>query len=277
MAMERLRTTDSSPPERILCKEDREKLDSQELLALYKETGDESLKWEIVLRYTDQVKRVASQARGLFNNFAQLDDVIDEGVLVLANAVEKFDASKGIKFETYISKRLRGMMIDLARKQDWVPRQVRQNAVRLNRAVDELTEQLGRVPSSQEMAEHMGVSLDEYEEMRSGAAVSNLVSFEAFLEGYGTDGSMAQESLAPKTSDELPEEMYLEKELYHVLAQGIASLRKNEQLVLSLYYEKELSMKEIAQVLGVSAPRVSQIHSSAIQHLRSFMEGYIKG
>lgn len=275
--MEQLRTTDSSPPERVLRKEDREKLGTQELLAFYKETGDESLKWEIVLRYTDQVKRVASQARGLFNNFAQLDDVIDEGVLVLANAVEKFDASKGIKFETYISKRLRGMMIDLARKQDWVPRQVRQNAVRLNRTTDELTEQLGHVPSSQEMAEHMGINLDEYEEMRAGVSISNLMSFEALLEGYGTDGAVVKEPQPQNTSDGLPEETYLEKELYHVLTKGITSLRENEQLVLSLYYEKELSMKEIAQVMEVSAPRVSQIHSSAIQHLRSFMEEYIKG
>ena len=278
--MEQLKPKETSPlkqqsPQGHLSREDMQQLDSQELLVLYKQTGDEAIKWEIVLRYTEQVKMVAFQTRGLFSRFAQLEDVVNEGVLVLANAVEKFDVTKEIKFDTYIAKRLRGMMIDLARKQDWVPRQVRQNVVRLNRVTKELTEQLGYAPSGKEIAERMGISKKEYDELQINASASNFISFESMLETYGTEAG-SKESLLSKTPEGLPEDTYLEKELHRILAQGVASLREHEQLVLSLYYEKELSMKEIAGVLDVSAPRVSQIHSSAIRHLRSFMENYLK-
>ena len=150
--MNRVKETGPSPPG-VPNEEALQRMETQELLQLYKETGNEQIKWTIVLRYTDLVKKIASQARGLFNNFAQLDDVINEGILVLSTAVEKFDFSKGTKFETYISKRLRGMIIDMARKQDWVPRQVRQNAVRLKRAAEELAEKLGYTPSSRAIAE----------------------------------------------------------------------------------------------------------------------------
>ena len=250
--------------------------DTRELLERYHETGDEQLKWQIVLQYTDLVKKVAFQARGLFNSFAQLDDIIHEGILVLLNAVDKFDASKGIKFETYIAKRLRGMMIDLVRKQDWVPRLVRQKAVRLNRAAEELAGELGCAPTGKEIADRLGVTPEEYENLRAEAAVSNLMSFEALLDSYGSSGAAADEQYALSSTDSPPEEVCQEKELHELLEQGIDSLRDNEKLVLSLYYEKELTMKEIAQVLGVSAPRVSQIHSGAIQHLREIMQQYAK-
>lgn len=272
--MNRVKETGHSPPT-IPSEEALKEMDTQQLLVLYQETGAEDVKWQVVLRYTGLIKKIASQARGLFNNFAQLDDVIHEGILVLSSAVEKFDPSMGTKFETYISKRLRGMIIDLARKQDWVPRQVRQNAVRLNRATEELSEKLGYTPSSREMAEYLGVDLKEYEALRADTAVSNLLSFEVLLDSYGSAG-VTKEPVQVQDAENLPEEACMEKELHEVLAKGIGELRENEQLVLSLYYEQELNMKEIAQVLGVSAPRVSQIHSSALQHLRSYMENYMR-
>ena len=102
-----------------------EKLDTQELLRLYKETGDEALKWPVVLRYTDLIKSAAIQVRGVYSSFAQVDDIVNEGILTLLNAIDKYDPGKGVKFETYVSKRIRGMVIDLARKQDWIPRTVR--------------------------------------------------------------------------------------------------------------------------------------------------------
>ena len=110
-----------SPPKAIrasLSREEAEKLDNQALLERYKETGDPDLKWMLVLRYTDLVRKVASQATGIYSSFAQLDDVVQEGLLVLLGAVDKFDPTQNVKFETYVSKRLRGMILDLARKQD---------------------------------------------------------------------------------------------------------------------------------------------------------------
>ena len=130
-----------------------ENLDTQELLRLYKETGDEALKWPVVLRYTDLIKSAAIQVRGVYSSFAQVDDIVNEGILTLLNAIDKYDPSKGVKFETYVSKRIRGMVIDLARKQDWIPRTIRQRGREIDKAISELTALLGRHPTEGEVAE----------------------------------------------------------------------------------------------------------------------------
>lgn len=250
-----------------------EQLDDMELLQLYKKSGSQDVKWALVLRYKDLVRRIAAQTSGLYSSFAQLDDIVHEGLLVLLNAVDKFDPDKNVKFETYVSKRLRGMIVDLARRQDWLPRQVRQKATRLNRAVDELSTKLGHSPESHEVAEYLGMTREQYDALLSDTAVSSLVSFEAVLDSYG---SATEKLLAHNDPSNPPEDCFEEQELYHVLTEGIGSLQKNEQTVLSLYYEKELNMKEIAQVMGVSAARVSQIHSRALQRLRSRMKLYME-
>lgn len=253
--------------------EQAEKLDDRGLLDLYRQTGDQEVKWMLVMRYTQLVRRIALQASGIYSSFAQLDDIIQEGLLVLLNAVDKFDPEKNVKFETYVSTRLRGMIVDLARRQDWLPRQVRQKATRLNRAIDELSSQLGRMPRSDEVAQHMGLSREEYDALLSETAVSSLVSFEAVLDSCG---SSTEKWMGQGEQNDPTEEEYQDQELHQVLAQGVSSLRLNERMVLSLYYEKELNMKEIAQVLGVSAARVSQIHSRALQHLRVHMKQYMQ-
>ena len=114
----------------LLSEEAVEQMSNQELLFLYRESGDEELKWKLVLRMTGMVRAIAAQVWGIYSSFAQLDDIVEEGILVLLSAVDKFDPSKDVKFETYVSKRLRGMIVDLARHQDWLPRQVRQKSIR---------------------------------------------------------------------------------------------------------------------------------------------------
>ena len=166
------------------------------------------------------------------------------------------------------------MILDLARKQDWLPRQVRQKATRLSRAVDELAVKLGRDPESSEVAEYLGLTREQYDALVSETAVTGLVSFEAVLDACG---SAAEKSLAQADETDSPQEEFENREMQSVLAQQISSLRENEQIVLSLYYEKELNMKEIAQVMGVSAARVSQIHSRALQRLRAGMKQYLEG
>ncbi len=252
-----------------LSEQEIEQLDNNELLRLYKETGDQELKWALVLRMTDIIRRIAIQTCGIYSGFTQMDDVIHEGILVLLSAVDRFDFSKEVKFETYISKRLRGMIVDLARKQDWIPRQLRQKSIQLGKAMEELSAELGHTPTSQEVANHMGLTLEQYQETLSDTAVTNLISFEALIDSYG---NAAGKLVAGAGVSNPPEEACEEKELYNHLKEGIEGLRENERLVLSLYYEQELTMKEIAQVLGVSAPRVSQIHSRAVQHLKIFMQ-----
>lgn len=246
---------------------------NEALLRRYKETGDDAVKWELVLRFEPQIRRIAMRTYGMGLGGNQLEDVVHEGLLTLLGAVDRFDPDKGVKLETYVTKRLRGMMIDLSRKEDWMPRQLRQKSTRLNRAMDELSMELGRSPFPWEVARRLGMSLKEYEKIISETAGANLMSFEMLLDAYG---SVSGHALAQQASrQDTPELMYEEQELHKALASGIESLRPNEQMVLSLYYEKELTMKEIAEVLGISAPRVSQIHSHAIARLRTCLKEQI--
>ena len=147
-----------------------------------------------MLRFQDQIRRVALRTCGLYSSFSQLDDVVHEGILTLLSAVDRFDPSKGVKLETYVAKRLRGMVIDLSRKQDWLPRQLRQTSNKLTRTVDELSIELGHMPVSQEVADRLGVSKEEYERMLSETAGANLLSFEMLLDSYGSgSGALGRE------------------------------------------------------------------------------------
>ena len=114
-----------------------EGMTTNELFQEYRQSRDQQLKWEIAMRYTGLIKSIALQIRGVFCSFTQLDDIINEGLIVLADAVDKFDPEKG-RFEMYVAKRIRGMIVDLARQQDWVPRSVRQRAQRIEKAMTEL-------------------------------------------------------------------------------------------------------------------------------------------
>jgi len=248
-----------------------EKIPTQELLLLYKTSGLEELKWPLVLRYTGLVKSIALQIRGVYSSFAQVDDIVQEGLLALVSALEKYDPDKETKFETYVSKRIRGSVIDLARRQDWVPRSVRRKAKEMDQASSELFSQLGRAPTDEEVARKMGISQEKYQEDLSQTALCSVLSLDALFEEW------EQGPLGIPDGGEKPEDSLLRQELLEVLTAGIQSLRENEQMVLSLYYEKNLNMKEIAQVLDVSKPRVSQIHTKAIQRLREYMQRYMEG
>ena len=253
--------------------EEIEAMSTADLLAAYKRTGDEELKWPLVLRYEGLIKSAALQIRGVYSSFAQVDDIVSEGILTLLIAIDKFDPDKGIKFETYVSKRIRGMVIDLARKQDWLPRNIRQRAKEIDAAVSSLANELGRFPTDHEVASHLGIPTDKYQKEAARVALSNTLSLDALMDARDMEGYRFEVSSEdPKIQ---PETVLEDQELQQTLAQGIASLQKNEQIVLSLYYEKNLHMKEIAQVMGVSEPRISQIHSRAIQKLREFMGSYM--
>ena len=250
-----------------------EAMDTPELLALYKQTGDEELKWPLVLRYEGLIKSAALQIRGVYSSFAQVDDIVSEGILTLLSSIDKFDLDKGIKFETYVAKRIRGMVIDLARKQDWLPRNIRQRAKEIDTAVSHLANELGRFPTDHEVADHLGIPADKYQKEAARVALSNTLSLDALMDARDIEGYRFEVSTEDPTVQ--PETVLEDQELQETLAAGIAALQKNEQIVLSLYYEKNLHMKEIAQVMGVSEPRISQIHSRAIQKLREHMGTYM--
>lgn len=249
---------------------DYESMTTEQLFEEYQRAPNDTLKWEIALRYTGLIKNVALQIRGVYCSFTQLDDIINEGVIVLADTVDKYDPSKG-KFDTFVTKRIRGMIIDLARQQDWVPRAVRRRAKEIERVNGELYQKLGRFPTDKESAEALGITEQEYQETLCDAALHNVISLEELFDGY----EPMVEQPGGGTGVATPDQVLQSRELVETLTKAISSLKKNEQMVLSLYYQKGLKMKEIAAVMNVSAPRVSQVHAKAIQKLRILMDKYM--
>ena len=214
-----------------------------ELFEEYRRNPSDELKWEIVMRHSGVVRNIALQIQGVYCTFAQLDDIINEGLITLAKAVDKYDPSIG-RFDTYVAKRIRGMIIDLARRQDWVPRPVRRRTKDIERANSELYGQLGRFPTEHEVAEYLGITDEEYQETMSSASMFSVVSLEETLEGY-------EQITGPEeaAADTMPE----------------ASLERREMLEA---LTKDMKMKDIADILGVSHARASQIHTRAIQKLK---------
>lgn len=251
---------------------DFDQMDTTELLNLYKETGDEQVKWEIVLRYEHVVKYVAMQVRGIYSGFAEVEDIINEGLITLLKAIDKFDVNQGVKFETYVSKRIRGMVIDLARKQDWVPRNVRKRAKEIDKATMELANQLGRYPTGAEMAKYLDVTEERYQKDLACVAMNHLISLDSLMDSGETSGQHFE--ISSEDSSGMPDKVLEEQETIDVLSRAISNLQENEQIVLSLHYVENLLLKEIAQIMNISEPRVSQIHTRAIGKLRKEMMNY---
>ena len=252
-----------------------ESMTNEDLLMVYKATGDEQYKWPLVLRYKDLIKNAALQIRGVYNHLAQVDDIVSEGILTLVGAIDRYDPEKGVKFETFIAKRIRGMVIDVARKQDWLPRSLRKRTREIDEAVTQLYSELGRCPTDAEVAQHLGITVEKYHKEAADVALGNVLSLDALIDMREQD--LGWFEMPARDNREQPEVMYQDRELREALADGIGRLRKNEQIVLSLYYEKNLHMKEIAQVMDISPPRVSQIHARAIEKLQEYMHAYMSG
>lgn len=250
-------------------------MDTDTLMRVYKETGNEELRWPLVLRYEHLVKTVALQVKSVYSGFAQVEDIISEGILTLLGALDKYEPEKGVKFETYVAKRLRGMIIDLARQQDWLPRTVRRRMKEIDAAASALSNELGRYPTDAEIADSLNITQERYRKDLAEIALGNVLSLDALIHMYDTEGQILD--LLPADTDSLPESVLQRHELQSVLEAGIASLRKNEQIVLSLHYERNLQLNEIAQVMGLTPPRISQIHAKAIEKLRGYLEPYLSG
>ena len=246
--------------------------DTMELLARYKQTGDEQLKWAIVLRYEHIVKCVAMQVRGIYSGFAQVEDIINEGLLTLLKAVDKFDPDKGVKFETYVSKRIRGMVVDLARKQDWMPRSVRKKAKDIEEVTNTLANELGRYPTATEVAQRLNVTEEKYQRDLACIAMNNVISLEALVDTGELENTRFE--LPTHDTSVMPDYMLESQELKDILANAVSGLQENEQIVLSLYYVENLLLKDIAHVMNISEPRVSQLHTRAIGKLRKEMARY---
>ncbi len=196
----------------------------------------------------------------------ELDDLISAGVFGLMDAIDAFDLSRGVKFETYCVPRIRGAMLDELRTMDWVPRLVRSKASKLNEAIKNLEARLGRHPSENELAQELGITVPELEKMILDANAVNLISLNK--KWYETDSykDVREIDILEDKKGEDPTRRIQKNDLMRLVTKG---LNRNERLIIILYYYEELTMKEIGATLDLSESRVSQMHSSIVQRLQN--------
>ena len=229
---------------------------------MYSEVQTDSMN-DVVLQYAPLVKRIAHHLLLRMPSSVQLDDLVQSGMIGLLEAAKKYDLSKGASFETYAGIRIRGAMLDEIRKGDWAPRSVHRKSRRVAEAIKMIEMRTGTDAKDNDVAEELGMSLDEYHSILQDASGSRLFSFDDMLDG--------EDSAIDKVAGEVPNPLDgIQSDAFKEnLAEAIATLPEREQLVLSLYYNEELNLKEIGQVIGVSESRVSQIHTQAALRLRS--------
>lgn len=242
----------------------------RELWAEYKETGATALRERLILHYSPLVKYVAGRVGvGLPPNVEQAD-LISYGIFGLIDAIEKFDPEREIKFETYAINRIRGAIIDELRSIDWIPRSVRSKARNVEKAYAALEARLQRTPTEAEIAEELGVTIDELQTIFNQVSFVNVVALDEML-GGGGDGD-SRTTLGDSLEDTRAEDPVLAfetEEMKYILAQAINTLPEREKIVVTLYYYEGLTLAEIGQVLGVTESRISQMHTKAMLQLRS--------
>ncbi|MEJ2065197.1 MAG: RNA polymerase sigma factor FliA [Reinekea sp.] len=227
---------------------------------------------QIAEQYGILVKRIAHHLLARLPDNVQLEDLIQSGMIGLFEAASNYDHSKGASFETYAGIRIRGAMLDEIRKGDWIPRSVHRNSRRISEAIHTIEMREGRDAQDQEVAQELNISLDEYYALLKDTHGSRLFSFEELVENNQAE----QHEMRPDlTDDSAPHSGHQSDQLNDQLVEAIKALPEREQIVLSLYYEEELNLKEIGIVLGVSESRVSQIHSQATLRLRSKMRDWL--
>ena len=222
-----------------------------------------------VIDYLPMVKFIAGRIAMGVPRSVELDDLISAGVVGLIEAFNSFDAEKGVKFESYASIRIRGAILDELRAVDWAPRSTRAKSRELERAISSLENRLGRSPTEHEIADNLGVTLEEVHQLMDDIASSTLLSLDELSYGSEDDKPVPLiDTLGmPGQSDALSD---LEREeMKGLLVDSIGLLSEQERLVVALYYYEELTLKEIGQVMELSESRVSQIHTKAVLSLRA--------
>jgi RNA polymerase sigma factor FliA len=214
-------------------------------------------------RYSSLVKRIAYHLMGRLPSSVQVEDLIQSGMIGLLEAQQNYDPTKGASFETFAGIRIRGAMLDDIRRGDWVPRSVYKNNRRITEAMAQLENKLGRDPTDTEIAEHLEMTLEQYHQALNDVNCGRLVGMD--------DLGVSEDAVTTEASREenLPFQGVVDDNFRQSLADAIKTLPEREALVLSLYYDEELNLKEIGAVVGVSESRICQIHSQAMQRLRS--------
>lgn len=220
---------------------------------------------QLVQRFVPLVKRIAYHLMARLPASVQFDDLVQNGMIGLLDAMERFEEGFGAQFETYATQRVRGAMLDGLRENDWLPRQLRQELRRIEGMINKLEHAHGRAPSEVELAAALDMPLAEYQKTLQDARGHQILYFEDFAGEEGED--FLERHFTDNEAD--PLRLLEDKSLKQVLVAAIERLPEREKLMMALYYEKELNLREIGEVMGVSESRVCQLHSQAVARLRS--------
>lgn len=240
-------------------------LEKKQLWEEYEKTKSPSVREKIIVEYAPLVKLVAGRLSMYLGHNVEFDDLVGYGIFGLIDAIDKFDSKKEVKFETYASLRIRGAMLDQIRKMDWIPRTIRQRQRRLEQAMRVLELRTGMAATDEELAKELHITSQELEEWQSQMKITNLVSLNEYLD----QGSEIEMDPVHNSHFSQPERVVEQEELKKMLAESLENLTERERKVIVLYYYEELTLKEISQILEVSESRVSQLHTRALQKLRT--------
>jgi len=252
--------------------EAKNRLEPEELSHLwnvFKSTGDIEVKNEILLNYGYLVKWIVRRMMPKYNNYNEYDDLVSCGMLGLIDAVDKFELKHEVKFETYAVSRIRGEILDYMRAQDWASPSLRKKINAISNAYETFENTNPGHPADKEVANSLGMPVEQVQKILNQTHMFNLVNFEDALNSGNPEADI-------KNRDEFtPEDELLEKEKKMILTQVIESLPEKERLVIILYYYEGLLLKEIAEILQVTESRVSQIHSKVLAKMRIKLEKVI--
>jgi RNA polymerase sigma factor for flagellar operon FliA len=223
---------------------------------------------QMILDELPQVYYVAQRIREGLPQHVPFEDLVHEGVLGLINAAKNFDPTRNAQFKTYARFRIRGAILDSLREWDWSPRPLRRKERRIGEAIAKLGTALGRQPTDEEIAAELGMELKDFHKLLTRLGGLDLVG-QNVNSAYDRSEQTDLIETAPGKDSENPFELYARSELKEILTHAISHLTKNEQIVVSLYYVEELTMKEIAAVLQLGESRISQLHSLALVKLRN--------
>jgi RNA polymerase sigma factor for flagellar operon FliA len=233
---------------------------------------DDSWQEQMVLQYAPLIKYIASRLALRLPSHISLDDLISSGIIGLIDAIHKFDPTKNISFKTYAEFRIKGAILDELRSLDWIPRSVRKKTHLIENAYAELQKTLGRPAEPEEVAEALGLQMDEFYQLLDETKSVSLVELEGVWKTISGNADLADSDVPEILQDENIRDPFMAlhfSQLQEVMVRGIEALPDKEKLLISLYYYEELTMKEIGQIMGYTESRISQLHTQAMLRLRS--------
>lgn len=249
----------------------KEKPDKQQLWDNYRKQRTAAVREQLIIEYAPLVKVVAGKLSMYLGNNVEYDDLVSFGVFGLIDAIDKFDLTQNVKFETYASVRIRGAILDQIRKMDWIPRTVRQKQRKIEEATKAIEGRTGKIATDSEVATELGLSEEEYTGWQSQLKVTNVVSLNEFME----QGNEPVMDARRNSHFAQPEENIAKEELKKVLGDALALLTEKEKKVILMYYYEDMTLKEISKVLTVSESRVSQLHTKALAKMKRKMGTYM--